>query len=257
MGDQHGSPSSSTYSSIIDEKYECASNTSKGLVRICAHQTLSWDRFHQIVNLPNIKDVDHLEALTKQTKYHGLWEAIREGKAKMNPWLGTFPTGHYYLRSGKIGHCYISKETGIHFGSDASYYYVHPKTPGAAGDFVLSIHQTYQVTKGLLKLPHTKERMKRRLAESRIQFCEHMGIGDPWVLEISWKLLHPSDDPCERHVAEQNEKWCDHCQTVVHVHFGNQVIHEMFSCFIDRFLGEGKSPDDPSWVQQCESARTR
>ena len=99
----------------MNEKEETAPDISKGLIRICPHQTLSWERFHRIANLPDIKTADGFEALTKLPKNHAVIDTMRSWFAQAFAVMRLFgPAGHD-VHSKNARECYLSKELGTHF----------------------------------------------------------------------------------------------------------------------------------------------
>ncbi|KAL6716577.1 hypothetical protein ACLMJK_006144 [Lecanora helva] len=254
--------STSTYHSALE--YQDASDHQQGSLRICPHQQLSWERFHRIANLGNIKDGQFLEALTKLPEhYHHSW-LLREIGA-IGTKLLNFKTKEEHYRLFEARHCHIKDvEKNVSFLGDAMIQYDAPRTRGAPGEFILVVSWLFMFERVFLRREPSKQTLATRLNKSGIRICSHLKLSHHDVLEASWKLIqsywklgHPSEDPVDNYEAKaakdklQSDVKCHHCKTILRVDYFPRYAKPSLRLMILRFLGEGKSAKDPTWRAQC------
>ena len=246
------SPSPS-YLSVMNEQEEAAPDISKGLIRICPHQTLSWERFHRIANLPDIKTAESFEALTKLPRNHAVIDTMRSWFAKVTSTMHLFgPPGHDVIERNER-QCYITKDFGVHFLLTNSIQYTESYESARTEEFVMFLDWIFAFgTVNILR--RSKHRLAKRLEAPNIWLCAHTRINDPWLVDRAWSLVHPGDDPVDQYEAKKaGDSWtqCQNCRTMIHIEYKSDWRMPSFTIMARRYLGQGQSPDDPDWRGQC------
>ncbi|KAL6716575.1 hypothetical protein ACLMJK_006142 [Lecanora helva] len=247
----HSIPSSSsTFDSIMNEE----ESTSDPHVQICQHQVLSYEKFHKIANLPNIRQLNWLEAFAHLPQHRDAAKIFRVIGMKL---FGD-GTDQDQVRRFQIRRCPVkSDEEGVYFLGDARFVYDAPNEHGQSGGFVLFVRWYLSLSRFLLKSMDSKKTLTKRLDRSGIKLCSHMRLSDPKVVEASWKILHPSKDPAEKYeakVAKQNNDFnveCKHCESGTEIKYERSWTLPTLCFETSRFLGEGQSAKDPAWRAQC------
>ena len=250
MPESSGSSFASSVS-IFNEEDQRSPDKSQGILRICPHQELSWERFHRIANLLNTKTADDVDVMTKVSTHRGLAETMRK-ILTIHPL--TCPTGHYRTHND-MRECYIRiGEVGVNVLGSGFFSYEASEAPGTPGSLVLNVFWSVQTATIGQKHRQSKEKLGERLEKTGVWLCPHNKLSDPLMIERSWELLHPSDDPVDRYEAKQSGDtwdWCKKCHTGVNVEYVKSRRMPSIYYFAKRYLGEGQAPNDPKWRRQC------
>ena len=271
MSSARGSVTSSNVL-LLDGEGEAAPDRSQGVVQICPHQELTWERFHSIANLPNSKTAKDMEealtklskqqskdvgALTKLSEHHGLAKKLREINAKLHI-TPSSPSGHYIKVNKNLRGCSVkTSEHGVHIVGTAIFTHETSETTEQPEGFVLNTVWTLQTAPAARvgrNHKSSKEKLVERLEKSGIWLCPHNKLSDHLMVERSWEHMHPSETPAAAHEAEQDGDvwdWCKKCQTEVNVVYVKHWRVPTICYSSRRYLGEGQSPNDPIWRQQC------
>ena len=265
MSSTRGSVTSSNVL-LLDGEDEAAPDRSQGVIQICPHQELTWERFHNIANLPNSKTVIDTEealiklsknqakdvgALTKLSEHHGLAKKLREINAKLH--LTPSPPSGHYIKAKNLRGCSVkTSEIGVHVLGTAIFTYDSEEMEQSGG-FVLNTIWTLETAR--IRGPQSsKEKLAKRLEKTGIWLCSHTRLSDPLMVQRSWERLHPSENAVAIHEADQDDgvqDWCKTCQTEVTVMYIKDWRMPAICFWSKRYLGEGQSPNDPKWQQQC------
>ncbi|CAF9927595.1 hypothetical protein IMSHALPRED_007248 [Imshaugia aleurites] len=209
-------------------------------VRLCPHQTLSFERFNLIAKLPNIQHAECLNALIKlpNEDFHDKG-GIRDDERVcfFNLW------DSYFLSS---------------YASHVSFRYKQNSDLGQAAGFELSATWAVTLRYGMVRIV-SKAIVQEYLANSNVWLCPHLRLSDGWVASAVFGAFRPIeryDDPIEQYQAAQSGEGdilrCGDCKTQVKVSHceksdGSRECHVATV----RFLGMGASAEDSSWLEQC------
>lgn len=212
-----------------------ACSTGNRYVRLCPHQTLSFDRFREIATLPNIQSAERLDALIK------------------------LPTAHHDKigRENRQCHTVLYNTPGVLPPSSHMWlcYRQDSRSHDLRSGFVLQGHwqMTFPIT--------TKNAIRKTLIDSKVWVCPHTRLSDSWFVDAIRGLCQPGDrydDPVEQYRAKQtgsdSRKICKVCDSAFEVHEQKEKIgiqHMRYNVVFSRYLGTVQSPDEPFWLQQC------
>lgn len=204
-------------------------------VRICPHQTLSFERLYEVANLPGIRGANYLDALVNLPNDHDIKIPNQERRLCTPKRIPNREIGSIYPPSSFV-----------------RFRYEHSaeQRPG----FVL--HAFCQITNP----DEQKQDIRIRLERYKIWLCPHMRLDDPWFVNAIHRLLHPGDrydDPIEEYKAKQsdNRKSCRHCASgfAVKKYTGNPELRPgevRIVVLSRRYLGTGETLEDPDWLKQ-------
>lgn len=155
---------------------------SEHYVRLCPHQTLSFDTFKRFANLPGMKTGEKLDV---------------------------FPEPHRHATRFRLssGQCFVRNwEIDVDFVASA---YLEDKNGNAneeVGDMVL--HVDWECFLGSFpscKDQKSRKSLRRTFERPKIWLCPHMNLGDEYFVDVAYNFLHPVKITCplERHVVSR------------------------------------------------------
>ena len=234
------SPSSSSEDTAFsknNEKDTVEESTAQKLenyVRICPHQTLSFEKFQKIANNRDLQEGGQLEAFVKLPKHH-------HGFAR--PWR----------------QCYVNNRSmAAHFVTTASIEHnsKHPKRPDGLmlfQDWTCAISGNFGYS-----AIRSKKALGQMLEKPSIWLCPHLNLGDSCFVNAAWEVLYPVGKPPkdrnEKYTAKHNKHpsmRCEDCDTYIDVFYAGALLGWLILFETRRYLGTGESLDDPIWRKQC------
>lgn len=208
-----------------------------GYVRICPHQTLSFERFRRIAHLPDIKNHPPLDLLKN------------------------LPTKHHYRTQNSLHLCYTRPH---HHRTPIAVVQIRyssgiPSVFGPGFQIVCNWQFHFDA---LSLLGHDEARLRALLTRTATWLCPHNRLGDDWAIETILRVLWPpapSNDPVEEYEVNRRERIskgptrkCGHCDT----RFGfskistPELTEQVHVCVL-RFLGQGEDANESIWLNQC------
>lgn len=216
-----------------------------GVVQICPHETLSFERLQRITNLPNFKqNGKKIDALTPTSEHHhrGHDKDTNEAQDSCKP-LG-------YDVSNTSGYAdFMASLKG--FGT-----YIW-KSSGPVPGILLSFHwemRCVDTTKVKCRSPNE---LQAFLEKTEIQLCAHKKISDMDVVNGIYGIVNPLGkpvDPIDRYMTKEVGYDCEKCGTRIKVYKRKNGSER--TCRVDtkRFLGKAEQNEDPVWRAQCTSS---
>lgn len=223
----------STFSSSSTNVCNPTDPDNEHYVRLCPHQILSFDTFQRFANLPGMKAGDNFDV---------------------------FPEPHRQATQFRLssGRCSVRNwEIDVDFVASACLKYKAGNAPEQLGDMVLHVDwQCFLGSFPFCKDQKSRKSLRRTLERPKIWLRPHMNLGDEYFVDVTYNFLHPVKTTCplERHVVSQRgnpKRWCEQCDTLVRMSMDKSWCGPTIWYQTSRWLGLGKSADDPVWVQQC------
>ncbi|KAL2047893.1 hypothetical protein ABVK25_011224 [Lepraria finkii] len=151
-------------------------------VRICPHQTLSFARFYEIATLPNIRNANCPDAMTKISTHH-----------------------HDDLPENGIRLCTTKPASATNVPRSSYAFFVNvPSSPlGPGPGFSLKVN--CQMGFPPDRDSSSKIKISKVLEEAKMWLCPHVKLNDSWVVDAIYGLFYPRerfDDPIEQYRAE-------------------------------------------------------
>ncbi|KAL9628670.1 MAG: hypothetical protein Q9164_007181 [Protoblastenia rupestris] len=212
-------------------------------VRICPHQTLTFDRLQRIAGLPGIKDGKHLDAIMPVSTPHHDQKPDNFRECKMRP--------------------------NNHDGPQSRIWYEYDENsriPGVGAGVSMCTAWIFRIQKPSEdKRRLSKQDISAYLAQGGIGLCPHTNLNDTWVTSAVYGIIYPGhryDDPIEQYLADRTEdddfKQCQRCCTTYLVSHRETLDDEwiVINVLVHRFLGQGKSSDESVWQNQCVDVLT-
>ena len=224
------SSSSTTMENLTDQDHE-------NYVRLCPHQTLPFDTFQRLINLPGTKTGEHIDVFPEPHR-----TIIRP---RFDPKL-----------------CFVRNwEIDVDFVATAYLGYKAAKAPEQLGDMVLRVSWACSLGSfPFCKDQKSRQSLRRTLERPKIWLCPHMKLSDEFFVDATYNFLHPvkTTNPTDRYVLSQRgdpKKYCDQCDTLLQMIIEEHWYGPRIRYRTSRRLGMGQSADDPIWVQQCALRR--
>ncbi len=206
-------------------------------VRLCPHQTLSFDTFQRFIGLPGTKTGEIIHA---------------------------FPEPHRHMLRPRLSSqaCFVRNgEIDVDFVATAYLKYSAIDSPERLSEMVLHVNWTlFLGSFPFCKDVKSRHSLRRTLERPKIWLCPHMKSNDEFFVDATYNFLHPVkiESPIDRYVLSQRgdpKKYCNQCDTRVQmaieeIWYGPRIWYRT-----SRRLGMGQSADDPIWVQQCALRR--
>ena len=224
-----------------------ATQDSDGVVQICPHETLSFDRIQRLTNLPNFKlNGKKIDALTPTSEHHhrGHDKDTKEAQDSCKPLGYNISTASGYsdiVASLKGFGTYVWKSSG--------------PVPG----ILLSFHWEMRcLDSGKVKCDSPTE-LQAFLKKTKIQLCPHKNISDIDVVNGIYGIVNPLGkpiDPIDRYMAKEVGYDCERCGTRIKVYKRKNGSER--TCRVDtkRFLGKAEAKEDSVWLAQCTSVQS-
>lgn len=238
--------------SAKDRQKDRIPSESKPYVRLCPHQTLSFEKFHHITQLKDISTAAPLELFTLQSPAHRNAAQTPTTRERL---CFTAKTPGTKVTSLPIGRATISYRS--HRGPSTS----SPHDRGTVSGFAIHTRWQFQF---LLSGKETKSKpnFAAFLRKSKVWLCPHYRIADAWIIDYIFAQLRRNecfDDPIEQYEADRhdcvNNRKCDQCDTAFWLTQEKLPGTELERCWVSatRFLGNGEDEGDSFWVEQCAS----
>ncbi|KAL6716576.1 hypothetical protein ACLMJK_006143 [Lecanora helva] len=220
---------------ILKEKDD-ASDNQLGVIRLCPHQKLSYDKFRKIAKLMETKKIDEFEALVKIPEHR------ESAKMLMHLCSAVLKYAEEY-HADDIRRCSMKHgETGVKFVTQAQVLRWAGGSPGLPVDFVLYFIREFGLPKTLLKEmePATLTKLLKD-----VSLCQHMKLGDPKIAEPSWSALHPDRHAKTPRQSDGLTADCDQCRTKTKIEFDKSGETPCLTFTTRRMLEGGDWAFDP------------
>ncbi len=203
-------------------------------VQLCPHETLSFERFQHILALPGFRDAcPTLDAL-----------AVSDGP-------------HYKKKFADRRSCRLDGEGSPTSSTGSLSYRYDLERRG----LVLKTNWTFINSEVDPDLWDTERRLRRFFKYLRVSLCPHENLGDTMRVKRIFDEVHSDagcdwreDKPVRNPEGDPRplDETCLLCGTTISIHtYGEQCIRVA----TERFLGDGRSEEDPFWLLQCVSGR--
>lgn len=235
-------PYSDASNTALHHEKGSAPNSSTGVVQVCPHESLSFDRLATIANLPNIKtNGKKIDALRPDPAQHhrGHDKDTKEPQDSCKP-LG------YKVDS------YIGSLKG--FGTYSWKKDVLGVSPAAPG-IVLSFHWEMRCLEPSKVNCNSLGELQAMFEKTEIQLCPHKKMSDIEIVNIIYTIVNPNGkpaDPIDRYLAKEVGHDCGLCGTKIKIYKRKDGKDK--TCRVDtkRYLGQGVDTCDGKWLAQCE-----
>ena len=222
-----------------DNKTSTTSPAFQRCLRICPHETMSFERLQRIAKLPNFhRPEKKIDGLTCKFQQHMRGHLDREEGDSTNcqPIRNRQDQGPLTRVSGFAHICYSSPDKCLY----------------------LLFSWVLWCRLGTPQKCDSVETLRSYLAPANIWLCKHKQIVDRDILDLIYEILNPCGklaDPINRYVAEETGIECDRCDTNIHVvkGIGHSSVESRCQVIVTRSLGKGESAEDPIWLEQCRS----
>lgn len=212
-------------------------------VRVCPHQTLSFEQFHQIATTPLLQGTHSLDILVQLSPHHRVTLKDKRTHGLVSE-SESDPDKSAFRISSQIP---FLKNASLKPGFFLYNYWqatFHASSPG-----------DYRITS-----------VSAVLQRANVSLCPHIKVWGGWVVDTVLNLLDPLEDENEIYRPHKRKfgsdvTRCMICDTTIQIICLTKHPERTSEarCLIRarRFLGKGLEENDPLWLNQCAQVEKR